>query len=218
MSKISTFALTFRPRNGVSDIQILQLEQFILKRSQWWHLITEKLNDERHVHAGFVTKAPMTRSNLCQCLTQLFPELSDDERRLLFKGVKVMYNKDFIENYLNKDDDTVVISTNLPEAGSLESYFPPKPKAPANRRLAYHALMEQYEVLWRQHRALHVELNTMNVRDFLHDMQYNERLIGLLPEKTFVQHSKWLTRWMNPDSKCTYELPCFEKEEGPGFH
>lgn len=82
-----------------------------------------------------------------------------------------------------------------------------------------HATMEQYEQLWRIHMSSLTEVNTSTVRDFLFDMQYNKRVIGLLDDKKLMQHARWFTRWFHKAESCPQSfLPPFETEEGPGIH
>lgn len=222
MQKFKTFAFTLRPRDGVTDKQIQKLNKYIRNKCEYWHVITEKTDDERHVHAALVMKEPTTRSNISTYLSRMYKDLEDDEHKVMLSGLKIMYNEDFIRKYMDKDDDTVVVDSNLPEEGFLESYFPPKPKeegVKAKRQLAYHQYMKELEALWREHQPVHVEVNTENVRDFLFNMQYNKRLIGLIDDKKLIQVSKWLTRWMNKVEWChTGFLPPFEHEEGAGHH
>jgi len=218
--KFSTFAITFRPRDGVTDEQIVDLVKFIKKLCIHYYIITEKLDDERHVHAAIVTKSPLQRSNVCQRLKNLFKGLTIEEIAVMYKGVKILYSNDFLTKYMDKDDDTVVIERCLPELSYLESFYPPTPvKNPkANRGLAHHQEMEKLQALWYVHVPTHLEINTMNVRDFLFEMQYKVRVIGLMEDKKMFQTARWLVRWMNQVDRCKLEIPCFEKEEGRGLH
>lgn len=219
--KGKTFAFTLRPRNGITNSDIVKMEKFVRSKCEYYHVITEKLDDERHIHAALILKSAMTRSDVSTYLKRMFKHLEPDEQKVMLQGLKVMYNSDFINNYLNKDDNTVVVASNLPEVGCLESYFTPKPPpkdVSLSRRLAFHSLMDELEKLWFEHVPPHLEKNTINARNFLFDMQYSKRLIGLMDDKRMVQTSRWLVRWMNKSERCSFELPPFEKEEGPGFH
>lgn len=219
MEKLKTFAFTLNPRDGVTDEHLRKLEAYTRKHCEWYHVVTEKTGDQRHIHAGWILKNPSTRSNVSVYMKRMFDDLDPTEQRVMLQGLKVMYNEDFIKNYLDKDDDTVIVCSNLPEAGCLESYFPrKKAKLEAPRRLAYQQMMIDLEKLWHEHVPPHREKNTLNARDFLYDMQYNKRLIGLLDDKKLIQVSRWLVRWMNKAERCLTDLPPFEKEEGPGFH
>ena len=163
INKFSTFAITFRPRDGVTEEHISLFTNFVKKTSDYYYIITEKEDDERHIHSAVVTKTPLARSNVCQRLKQLFKGLDPEEYAVLFKGVKILYSDDFITKYMDKDDDTVVIERNLPESASLEAFYPPKPSVgPVNRRLQYHHQMEELEKLWHQFVPPHYDVNTMN--------------------------------------------------------
>lgn len=218
--KFSTFAITIRFRDGITDDEVIKTTAFIKKKSEHYYVITEKEEDQRHIHAGIILKKPTTRPNLCTEFVRLFKNDHDSEElSVLRKGIKVMYSYDFISNYMTKGDSTVVIDSNMPEQHHIEHYFPaPLETVKERHALQHHKMMKDLESLWYEHMAPHVEINTMNVRDFLFNMQYNERKIGLMDDKKMFQVSRWLTRWMNKVDNCKLELPPFEKEEGPGFH
>lgn len=220
MDSFSTYAVTIRPRSGITDVQVDKFSKWVRKHCTYYYVITEKLEDQRHVHAALYLKVAKKRSNVTQMLLQLFKDLEPDEKSVLQKGVKILYSNDFLLNYMNKGDDTVVIERHLPEVSVLETFYPPKPIAPSTqRRLHMHATMEQYERLWRENVLPFVDVNTSTVRDFLFDMQYNKRCIGLLDDKKLMQHARWFTRWYHRAESCPSSfLPPFETEEGPGIH
>lgn len=183
-------------------------------KCDYYHVVTEKQGSQRHVHAGIVLKQPTTKSNLGVMVKRLFKDFDTAEQRVLLQGVKIMYNMDFIDHYLNKDDDTVVISTCLPEAGHMEKYFPPKPNTDAVRTKKCSAYYHELEHLWYEHKQPHEEVNTMCVRDFLFKMMYSLRIIPVIrDDKTIIQTARHLCRWLNKSETSTIELPPFEKEE-----
>lgn len=216
----TTFAITIRPLNGVTDQQIDSFSKFVKKHCTYYYIITEKTNDERHIHSALFFKIPKTRSNVCTYLVRLFKDLSAPEKAVLQQGVKILYSNDFIEKYMNKGDDTIVIERNLPEVSSLEAFYPPKPlTVSVTRQLHLHDFMNKLESLWRIHMAPHTEIETSNARDFLFNMMYNERVIGLMDDKKIIQTARHLVRWMNKSTFCPSNfLPSFETEEGPGIH
>lgn len=220
MDKFTTYSITVRPRSGITDQQVQKFCKWVKKQCEYYYVITEKLEDERHIHSALYFKAPKKRSNVSQLLLQIFKELDAEEKSVLQKGVKILYSNSFLTDYMNKGDNTVVIERNLPELDVLDNFYPPKPLSPANaRRLNMHATMEQYENLWRTHVSSLVEVNTSSVRDFLFDMQYNKRVIGLMDDKKVIQHARWFTRWYHKVESCPQSfLPPFESEEGPGIH
>ena len=128
--KFQSFALTLRPRNGVTDEQVKEVTAWNRKRSLHFHVITEKDGSARHIHAALILKTAVTRSNVLTVWQRLIKKfgLDTEELAVARKGVRVLYSNDFIDQYLNKGDDTEVIASELPEKAHLESYYPPKPE------------------------------------------------------------------------------------------
>jgi len=213
-NKFSSYALTVRPLNGIDDGQISRLSKWIVKNSKYYRLITEKSGSERHAHVGFILKEPKTRSNVLQRVLQLFTELSTTERQVLRKGLKIMYNTDFVTKYLDKDDETVVIVDNLPEVSRLDSFFPPKPAPKSNSvkkcSLYYHEL----ESLWNLHVPVGTDVNTKTCRNFLFNVMYNLRVLPIIrDDRAIIQTARHLTRWLKRTEDSTIQIPPFESEE-----
>lgn len=213
--EFKTFAITFRPSNGVSDLHIEKTMKWVRKHGEYYHVITEKTGSSRHIHAAVFLKKEKTQGNVCVMLCGLYQDLTPEEKTVLRRGVKVLYNYDWISNYLDKDDDTVVIASNLPEKSRLESYFPEKPDDPiVNRARKCSAYYHELEDLWRKRQPVAVEINTITARDFLFRMMYSERCINVIrDDKTIIQTARHLVRWLNKSEVSTIELPVFEKEE-----
>lgn len=216
--KFSTYALTIRPRDGIDDGQIAVVTAFIKKRSDYYHIITEKTGHERHLHAACFFKMSVTKSNLATLLVRLAKNtlrLTEEEIPVLRKGIKILYNNDFIEKYMDKNDDTVVIASELPPAGHMESFFPPKPAPPETRKKEKHsAYYWNLEELWYKHVTPTTEVNTINARHFLFNMMYNLRLIPVIrDDKQIVQTARHLTRWIKKTDTDTIQMAPFEYEE-----
>lgn len=214
MDKVKTFALTLRPEGGITDDQVSTLSQWVKKKCSYYYVITEKTGWQRHVHAGLIMPKAITRSNVVTMMMRLFSDLSPQEKTVFRNGIKVMYSPDFMLNYMDKDDDTVVVEKNLPEK-ALESYFPPKPEALPVRKAKKCSLMyHELERLWYERHTAEYEVNTRTVRDFLWKLMYDERVWPMIEDdKKKIQVSKNLTRWLNKHSSCMMELPEYEKEE-----
>lgn len=212
--KFSTFALTIRPRNGIDDGQLAVVTQWIRKRSTYYHIITEKSGPERHVHAALFLKQAVTKSNLTTILVRLCKDklsFSPDELPILRKGIKILYNNDFIESYMDKDDATQVIATELPSQSHMESWFPPKPLKKAEKHSHYYWNLEE---LWYKHQSPTIEFNTENARNFLFNLMYNLRTIPVIrDDKQIVQTARHLVRWLTKKDYSTIQLAPFENEE-----
>jgi len=213
MSKFKTFAFTLRPLDGVDDDHIKKMDKWVRKNCEFYHLISEKTGSSRHLHVAMYLKKENTRSNLGVLMSRLFNDLTPTERTVMLKGLKILYNNDWVTNYLDKDDDTVVIASNLPEKNYLESWYPKKPTTESKTKkcsLYYWELEE----LWYKYQSVDAEVNTMVVRDFLFKMMYAERVLPVIrDDKTIVQTARHLVRWLNKTSYSGIELAPFEKEE-----
>lgn len=211
-----TYALTIRPQNGVTDDEITPFMKWVRKKCLYYHVITEKEGSSRHIHAALFLTNPTPRNSMCTMLKNLFKDFTPSEKQVMLKGIKVMYNMDWIQNYLDKDDDTEVIGSSLPEAGHIESYFPEKPSEPtAKRRKICSAYYHELEKLWYEHVSPDCEKNTPNARAFLSKMMYKERCINVIrDDKAIHQTARHLVRFLGKIDDDVWELPPFEKEEG----
>lgn len=217
MSKFTTFAITLRPLQGVTDNDVDFFTKWCVKHTKHHYIVTEKLDHERHLHAAVFLKNPVTHSNLCTTLVRLYKHLDTEEKKVFRSGIKIMYNIDWIKNYLSKGDDTVIISKELPEAHYLEQYFPealPAKKGPSSCN-PYYANLQK---LWYEYQPTYQEINTITARDFLFKLMYKEDRIKILrDDKTISQTARHLVRYLLNKETCTFEPPPFEPEEGKGY-
>lgn len=208
-STYRSYAFTFRPRDGVKGEHDDVLVKWIRKNCEYYYLVSEKLDAERHLHCGVFLKRAKTRSNFSQDMARLFAKyIDDDERRVLKRGVRIMYNYDFIQNYLDKDDDTDVLLSNLPERQRLDAYWPPSAEQEKAQAMAatdkYYAKLE---LLWNTHISPGVECTRETCRDFLFDMMYAKRLIRVLrDDKAIVSVAKNLHRYVTKMSRSDVDV------------
>jgi len=214
------YAITVRPRNGISDDQISSIMKFLRSRCDFYIAVTEKTADERHLHAGLFLKAPTTRSKLNDGLKNLkcFQAMDFSEKSVLRNGTKIMYNRDWCNKYLMKGDDTVIIASNLPEEKYIDSYFPPKEeqdKAQRQKRIkdAKSGFYQKLEEMWYQQMPPGVEPTYGSVVNFLCDNQFNKRTIRVMKdEREWSRHARNLVRYI---TKATREdlVNYYEKDK-----
>lgn len=212
MSKYTSYAITFRPRNGVTDAHITKFMKYVRRTCQYYYVVTEKCDDARHLHAGIFLSIPKSKSNIATDLKRIDPTLDDDEKRNIGRGIRIQYNFDFIQNYLDKDDDTVLVAKNLPEVARLDTFWPP----PEEQRLAQSkkAVDKYYanlEALWYIHTPVALEVNKDNCCDFLFNLMYNLRLIRVIKDdKTIKQTAINLMRYLQKTTRHTLEWAPWE--------
>jgi hypothetical protein len=213
--RFKTYALTLRPRNGVNQEQVNEITSWIRKRSDHYHIVTEKTEGAKHVHAALYLKVSVTRSNFCVVYSRLLKKFNLDFEEIVVakKGVRILYNNDFVLKYLDKDDDTVVVASSLPEVSRLQAWYPPRPEL--KTKIEQHSKYYwQLENLWKKHTPVYYEVNTVNARNFLFNMMYNERCLSVIKEdRQIIQVARHLVRWIKREQYCTFEIPAFEKEE-----
>jgi len=209
-----SYAITFRPRSGVTDPQCSTILNWARKSCTYYYVITEKEDDARHVHAALFLKKATSISNLATTLTRLFPSLSSEELAVFRKGIKSMYNKDFLETYMQKGDSTVVLATCLPEMATLDSYFAdvpnPKKRGPSHAD-PYYANLEK---LWFEHKRPIDECNPENLRHFLMAMMNKKRLIRVISDnRKIFQLSCSLSRYINKEESFNVEPDQFHQDK-----
>lgn len=201
--KESVFAITHRPKNGVSDHDVQKLTDYLRKRGKYYKIITEKEGHERHIHAVLYLKEPTYKKTVVRAILNLYPELLPEEKMVLRQGVKVSRSTQWLD-YLLKGDSTVIIAENLPEVSHLDSYYP-EPTRPVreSKKITYYLKLEK---LWYEHARPMLVANPENCRHFLFNMMYNERIIDVIrDDKSIIQVSRHLSRYINKVSESTIE-------------
>lgn len=224
MEKVKSYAITIRPRDGISEQQITKFCNYVTRKSIYYHVVTEGTMADRHIHAGVVFHKAAERRNVINEILRLYPELDAKERTVLRAGIKIMYNNDWINKYTEKNGADVegsdgtreeIISC-LPESRHLDAYFPPKPEAKSSeaKRKEHNKRYQQLEKLWFQYQTPGTEVNTPNCRAFLARMMYKENEINIpSQDKEIIQMARHLTRWLCNVQHDVWELAPFEKEE-----
>lgn len=132
MNAYRTFSFIIRPKCGVSDANISHFIKKFKKSHQndgyYFYLVSEKEGTECHLHGQIWYEKPTTKDIPTKYLKREFPKLWATHEYIIkiALDVKVIYNNDWIRNYLDKGGD---VHLNLmPEEEMLDSYLPPKEK------------------------------------------------------------------------------------------
>jgi len=208
-----SYAVTIRPYHGVDDDIINSFVKYVEKYCEYYYVITEKEDSERHIHAGLFYKKSTLRSSIAVTLCRLFKNFTHEEKSVLQSGIKSMYNNDFMQNYMKKGDDTVVILENLPEVATLDKYFAEVPdrrkKGPASADPFYANL----EKLWYKHKRPIEDCNPNNLRHFLMKMMNEERVIRVIADnRKIFQISCALSRYINKETSFNVEPEPFHQD------
>lgn len=195
---IRTFAITLRPRGGILDEQVDTLVKYIKKQCDYYYIITEKTGIERHIHAGIFLKKKKTKSNFTTDILRLYKDLDPEEKSVMRKGIRVMFNADFLGEYMEKDDDTVVLEKNLPEASTMDSYFAEVPLPKKKGPQATDTFYDNLEKLWYEYKRPIDEPTPKNLRNFLMRMMNYERKIRVIADNRKIFYiSNALARYIS---------------------
>lgn len=122
MSQFLSFAITIRPRNGLSEKTETAIHAWMEKQHHSFACI-EKEGVERHLHGQLWFQEPKSKGDINKQLERIcartVADWSPAETRILRRGTKIAYNDDFVDEYLSKEDQIIL---NDPPADSSEYY------------------------------------------------------------------------------------------------
>lgn len=123
MSAQKTFCVTVRPKLGICDKRVKMYHDWAMKQDGCYGVL-EGEGIERHLHLQLFFKEPRTKGDVNKAIQRIYERLDvePNEIRVLRQGTKFAYDMNFIETYLQKDDDSVVVCDKIPD--DTRSYFP----------------------------------------------------------------------------------------------
>lgn len=207
-----SYAFTHRPRK-LEDTDITKFTKWVKRNCEYYYIITEKVDHGRHIHAALFLKKPKTRSNFCTDMLRLYKDIDSEEKAVLRKGCRYQYNKQWMDVYLAKGDDTVVIERNLPEVSHLESYFKEVPDLRKKGPQATDPFYANLEKLWYEHKRPIEETNPENLRHFLMKMMNDDRKIRVIADnRKIFMISCALSRYINKETSYNVEPDQFHQD------
>lgn len=186
-----TWAMTIRTGFGVTDEMIPLVINWVKKRAKWYFIITEKKDDEKHFHIAMVMIRPTSKSNLNTnlCDSAFAKNWTEEQRRVQRRGTKIWYSDVWAENYLRKDDDTVIISEVMPSADlwpdEIQAKYPLPDDNRSKRKFEGDPQFIKYETLWHALAAKHPQFEIVSearISEFFDYIMYGERLINVISD------------------------------------
>lgn len=123
--KGAAFAITIRPKYGVSVPDVIFFQRLFIKYGIG-KIITEKTGTKSHIHASLYTKKPYTVSNVNNMIRRPMDVHFKKTQNIIGKGgynFRRIFNAEWDTKYLCKGDDTVTFYEEYPEDPS-SYYFP----------------------------------------------------------------------------------------------
>jgi hypothetical protein len=224
MSTFRSFAVTYRPRGGITDEAVQALHKWL--QDKYYFAVLEKQLDERHIHFQLWFDEPKRRVDIDKQVKRIAKRTNhtwDDAQAKVSVLVKVAYNDWYLyylqENDL-KTDDPNILGQNIP--GDTVDYYPSeeedaKMKARATAKDPfYHELMEKWEI-FKEERELTGPFSLRDIALYLHHRQFIAKDMKVTTDSkrsralcrtlhTYLTgefHQEW---WIAPPSKKQQEL------------
>lgn len=136
------FFTTYRPRGGIKQSTMERIIAHTFRTCNWWFIVREKKDTEKHVHCISFPKKAMQRSNhITNCVTNVLkPEDWDEDSIRNFRrwdrekqtgSVKVATNLELIGDYMSGTreskigDECEILAEHLPQdLSDLEKFLP----------------------------------------------------------------------------------------------
>lgn len=109
MGEYKAYAFTVRPKNGIVKGSPLErdLEKWI-KSKDYGCFVYEMEDEARHLHGCVFLNEACKKGNIAKALKRIQsrtdPDWSAAAHKVLQNGLKIMYNDDFIDEYMIKDN------------------------------------------------------------------------------------------------------------------
>lgn len=191
-TKFNSFCITIRPRNGISCGGPLELA--IIKKCKSYdysYAVAEMEDEARHIHIQIWIEKPSEKGTICRAFERIQekfdPEWSPASKKVLRGGIRIAYNDDFYQKYLDKGGTLVFSKTPV----ETEKYYPTtdwqqtkieKEKAVDKK---YHRWKTEFEEWLPKNKPKHciTEIDKELVAVFMADMMFESK-------KWFVVSSK----------------------------
>jgi len=176
-----SWTFTIRPSNGVQ--QDSKLQTAIIKwceKQDYYFLCAEGSDECRHLHGQIWIDSPREKGDVTKALKRIYErtiEPTPAELKVLAGGVKIAYSRDFVENYLSKEDGWIL--NNPPE--DEDKYYPSQEEQEKvkNSANAVDKKFHRYSEMFKEHNPDYKEIN------------------GDLKRKVYM--SKWIAKAMFKD-------------------
>lgn len=196
--KYRAFAFTIRPKNGLTEALRDEFIKWVESKNGGF-CVLEGEGTSLHMHGGMFLETETTKSNFNFQLQRHFEKHRSDEdsTRVQRGGTRIMYNMDFLDKYLDKDDSRLVYEK-IPD--DVEEYFPTQEEQAAAGTKSVDSVMSEYELLMREHFKWERVGDVMELFDKrLYELWFVKKVIRAPREnKRKRELSENLKRWMFP--------------------
>lgn len=190
--EFKSYAFTVRPRNGLSEELECRITSW-LKKQDYAFAVTEMSAEAKHLHGQIFCNEPRVKGAVQLSLERIQEKYDPDwdpaSKKVLRRGVRIAYNGDFIEEYLNKEDSSVIYNS-PPEEES--SYYPSEEEQTKVKELsnAVDKRLHTISNLYRDWKSKNKDIAKVILREqrismFLYDSWYISKTIPTLSNIKF---------------------------------
>lgn len=201
--KYGAFGFTIRQKGGNTERTNEEFRKWVESKKGGF-CVLEGEGESLHMHGGVYLENRTSKSNFNLQLQRIFERVKKDEDSIKVQrgGTRIMYNKDFRETYLQKDDSRFIYE-NIPE--DEDEYYPSEDEQNAAKCKNVDSVASEYELYIREnHDWVFGETTCENhrhiVASVLGEIWYKERKFKAPKEKRkqkeFTTH---MWRWLFPD-------------------
>lgn len=179
MSLYRGWAITIRPRNGLTDDQITRFLGWVDGPRSGvigCTAVTEMDGVCRHLHAAIYLSEGRRKDAVVRAMKRIQECIDPGEERVLGQGVKILYSPDFEQVYLTKNDDgfTVELRANAMTEEARTECLPSQAEQAAvvAAKSASDSFMHE---LAEEFQKTSVDASTQTVESFLHDKMFVQK-------------------------------------------
>lgn len=213
-NEYNSYSFTIRPRCGATDEVEQEFVKFLTKNFKYQFLCAEKEDEARHLHGQVWMDVSRKKGDFTKSLKRVQErcdsEWSPASSKVLAGGVKIAYSKNWIEEYLSKEDKWIL--NNPPE--DEENYYPSqeeqeKVKSKAN---AVDQGFHHWSELFKESEYAH-SISKESVGQWFHDAMFVSKIIKVqVDPKKRIQNRDCLYHYLK-SSKDGWKITFRSNEE-----
>ena len=203
------WAITIRPRNGICDDRVSDYIDWIEKSQKivGAYGVLEKCAEERHLHLALFFEEARRKGDVNKQIERIFSRrvVEVGELKVLRLGTRILYSDDFIQKYLDKDDDTQVVINCVPP--NTAEYYPSQEEQDAVQLRSnavdqyYHSLASKFNE-WKARVGV-TERDVQVCRWWMGVAMFGEKTIRVIAdERKFNQIVNCLYRYTTENQMC----------------
>lgn len=198
--KYKSFAFTVRQKNGNTNQCNNAFISFVQSKAGGF-CVLEGEGDSLHLHCGVWLETEISKSNFNTQLCRIYEKVRTDEDsvKVLRGGTRIMYNDDFMNEYLNKKDSRFVYKSLV---DNREEFYPSENEQSMAKNKDVDSVLASYELYIKENYTFDYckDMLNENIDKILYDIWFKKKLFKAPRDPKL---KRWfrddLKKWMFPD-------------------